>query len=272
MIKNQVFQFFSLLGHALRAWNTGGEGIHSPRLFYLVRHLFYDTARLYAWDAIELRRQAMLRAPKLVHVVDYGTGRDRDELVMHIASHSVMPSKEAQLLARLVNYMNGNEYVPDRSQPLHIVELGTSLGITTAYLASVDSRSRVVSFEGSDQIANMAQLNWQKLHLCNIELIRGNIDDTLFKYARASNETIDVAILDANHTAEATLRYFNWLLGRMDKNGVMVVDDIRYSKDMYTAWQQIRKHPQVTATMDLGRMGLVLFYPQVQQTTYFLRI
>jgi len=272
MNKNKIFQLFSMIAHAFCAWNTGGEGIHSPRLFYMVRHLFYDTSHLYAWNEIEQRRHAMLRAPKRVHVVDYGTGRDRDELVMHIAKNSVMTAKEAQLLARLLNYMNGNEYVSDRHRSLHIVELGTSLGLTTAYLALVDSRNKVVTFEGCDEIADVAQLNWNKLKVDQIHLIRGNINDTLCNYVRACKEPIDFALLDANHTYEATMRYFEYLLPHMDKDGVMVLDDIRYSPSMYQAWQALTHHAAVTATMDLGRMGLIFFYPNVQQKTYLIRV
>lgn len=261
-----------MLCHHLRAWNTGGEGIHSPRLFYIVRHLFYETARLYAWDAIEERRQAMLRAPKKLHIRDYGTGHDRDELVMHIAQKSVMERRDTQLLARLVHYMSGKEYLPERTRPLTIVELGTSLGLTTAYLAAVDSRNTVVSFEGSDEIAAMAQMNWQKLQLNNIRLEVGSIDDTLYDYARNAREKLDFVLMDANHTGEATLRYFAALAPLMDENGIVVIDDIRYSRDMYAAWQQITHTAGVTATMDLGKMGLVFFYPAVQQRTYYIRL
>lgn len=270
--KNSLYHSFSMFWHAVSAWNTGGEGIHSPRLFYLVRHLFYESSELYAWNAIEERRQAMLRAPKLIHIKDFGTGKDRDELVMHIARHSVMDRQSAQLLARLLHYMSGSEYVPQRTSPLTIVELGTSLGITTAYLATADSRNQVVTFEGSDEIAAMAQLNWQKLKISNITQLLGPIDDTLYKYVRASRAKIDFALLDANHTGEATLRYFEWILPHMDSDGVMVVDDIRYSRDMYEAWKKITTSEKVTATMDMGRFGLVFFYPSVQQRTYKLRV
>jgi len=261
-----------MLRHAVSAWNTGGEGIHSPRLFYLVRHLFYESSELYAWEAIEQRRQAMLRAPKLIHIRDFGTGQDRDELVMHIARTSLMDRKMAQLLSRLVHYMSGSEYVTGRRRPLTIVELGTSLGITTAYLASASPNNRVVSFEGSEEIAAMAALNWGKLNLENIQQIQGAIDDTLYIYARESEQPVDFVLMDANHTGEATLRYLEWLLPIMDQDGIIAVDDIRYSRDMYAAWKTITRHPQVTATMDLGRMGLVFLYPQVQQRTYHLRV
>lgn len=271
-MKKVFFSAISLVCHWLRAWNTGGEGIHSPRLFYLVRHLFYETARLYAWDGIEERRQAMLRAPKVVHIRDYGTGQDRDELVMHIAQKSVMEPRLAQLLARLVHYMTSREYMPERARPLHIVELGTSLGLTTAYMAAVDSRNTVTTFEGSEEIAAMAALNWQKLQLKNICPVIGNIDDTLFNYARNTREPIDFVLMDANHTGEATLRYFEALLPLMDENGIIAIDDIRYSQDMYAAWKKITQHAGVTATMDLGRLGLVFLYPSVQQKTYYIRL
>lgn len=269
---NQIYHAFSMLTHQLTAWNTGGEGIHSPRLFYLVRHLFYETARLYAWDAIEQRRQAMLRAPKLLHIRDFGTGQDRDELVMHIAQKSVMNQRHAQLLSRLVHYMSGNEYMPPKKHPLTILELGTSLGITTAYLASVDSKNTVISFEGSEEIAQMAQLNWNKLGLANIQLHLGAIDDTLYNYAQGARARVAFALMDANHTQEATLRYFDWIQPLMDEDGIIAIDDIRYSKEMYQAWQTICQHPKVTTTMDLGGLGLVFFYPPLMKKNYKIRL
>lgn len=272
MITNVLYHCCSLLWHGLTAWNTGGEGVHSPRLFYLVRHVMGDASQLYAWEDIEQRRQAMLRAPKLVHVRDFGTGQDRDELVSHIARTSVMGCRQAQLLSRLLNYMNGREYVPDRQRPLRIVELGTSLGLTTAYLAAIDGRNTVDTFEGSDEIAAMAVLNWNKLGLSNIHSVVGPIDDTLLFYTRDAREKIDWVLMDANHTGEATCRYFQWLLPLMDKDGVVVIDDIRYSADMYRAWRTICGYEGVTATMDLGNMGLVFFCPSLQQRTYKMRI
>jgi len=272
MGRNKLFQAGSMLWHGLSAWNTGGEGIHSPRLFYLVRHLFYETAQLYSWQQIEQRREAMLRAPKLVHVVDYGTGKDRDELVMHIAKRCLMGRKEVQLLSRLLHYMSGDEYVSGRKRGLNVVELGTSLGITTAYLAMADGRNSVVSFEGCEQLAQMAALNWEKLKVSSIRTVIGNLDDTLYIYAREMRDPIDLVLMDANHTGAATLRYFECLWPHMDADGVLVLDDIRYSRDMYEAWQQIASHPAVSASMDLGKMGLVFFYDKLEHKKYRLRI
>lgn len=275
MIKRLWFRIWSMVWHHLSAWNTGGEGIHSPRLFYLVRHVLYDTNRLYAWDAIEQRREAMLRAPKIVHIEDYGTGVNREELVMHIAQKSVMKVSDAQRLSRVLNYMSGKEYVPNRQRALRVVELGTCLGLTTAYLASVNSANEVITFEGSSEISAMAELNWQKLGLQQIRLVKGNIDETLPKYIaqlREQGETIDFVLMDANHTGEATLRYWEWLRPVLNDDSVVVLDDIRYSQDMYAAWKQIGQDDCVTSTMDLGQMGVVLVYPPLIKRHYRLRV
>lgn len=275
MIKRLWFRIISMAWHRLSAWNTGGEGIHSPRLFYLVRHILYDTNRLYAWEAIEQRREAMLHAPKVVHIEDYGTGSNREELVMHIAQKSVMRASDAQRISRLLNYMSGKEYVPERKRPLRIVELGTSLGLTTAYLASVNSANEVVSFEGSAEISAMAELNWQKLGLQQIRLVQGNIDETLPKYIAQlceCGETIDFVLMDANHTGEATMRYWEQLRPVLNDDSVVIIDDIRYSQDMYDAWKQIGRDERVTSTLDLGQMGVVLFYPPLIKRHYRLRV
>jgi len=267
-----MFGLLLRLMHRFCAWNTTGEGVHSPRLFYLVRYIFREKAHLYAWSAIEDRRAAMLRAPKLLHIRDYGTGLDRNELVSSIAKHSVMKCGEAQFLARLVYHMSGPDYVVNRTRPLHIMELGTSLGLTTAYLATADDKNKVVTFEGSEQVAEMAQINWEKLQIRNIQQVLGPIDDTLYHYARESQDRLDFVLMDANHVGEATLRYFEWILPLMDPDGIIAIDDIRYSRDMIRAWKQIIHHEGVTATMDFGKMGLVFLYPQVQQRTYLLHI
>ena len=271
MVNNVLYHCFSLLWHHVTAWNTGGEGIHSPRLFYLVRMVFRDSNRYYAWQSIERQRLAMLQSSQTIQVTDYGVGRTRSTLrrVNAIAQTGLSNRTAAELLFRLVMHMTGDEYRLQPHGPLNIIELGTSLGITTAYLAAADSRNRVVTFEGSDEIVALAKANWSHLGLQNIVLVQGNIDDTLYNYAR---EEIDFAFIDANHTGEATLRYFEIMASCIHPDGIVAIDDIRYSADMYAAWKQIIHHPKVTATMDLGNMGLVFFEPHLERKTYLLRI
>lgn len=267
-----VYRVSSWLRHIVTAWNTGGEGIHSPYLFELVRMVMCDTHAYYKWADIEQRRVAMLRAPKKVDYIDYGSGGEggihRQQLVCDIAKTSLEPKEYGQLLFRLVNWL-GHQVRQEGRVGLSIVELGTSLGITTAYLASVDSGDRVVTYEGCPDVVNMAELNWRKLHLENIVCVEGNIDDTLLEHLP---DSIDVAFMDANHTYQATLRYFDMLAKRVGKKSIIVLDDIHYSKEMGRAWDAICRHPKVVCTMDLYKLGMVFFDSDYLHKHYRLRL
>ncbi len=261
------YRLLTWLKHQLTSWNTGGEGIHSPYLFHLVRHIISDDNRYYCWSDIEERREAMLCAPKLVSVRDYGSrgqGAEEKRLVCDIAKTSLESAKNGQIFFRIVNWL-GHE----KGAPLRIMELGTNLGITTAYLAMPDSRNKVITFEGSEALLEMARLNWRKLNIGNIETVAGNIDDTLNKYAR---ERIDVAYIDANHRQEPTQRYFETLLPCMGEKSILIIDDIHYSREMGEAWERIKSNPEVTTTMDFFDFGLVFFDKHYLKKNYKLRI
>jgi len=271
---NPFYRIGAYLRHELTAWNTGGEGIHSPYLFYLVRMLMYDDHRYYVWDAIEKRRQLMLKSTEKVHVADFGTGKKRkkDRKVACIARTSLAKAKNAQLLFRWINFLGSKQ-----KEGLNIVELGTSLGITTAYLAAASNKNRVLTFEGSHAVAEKARENWEALKLDNITCVEGNIDktlsDTLYNNARETpgSNGIDFAFIDANHTKDATLKYWRMLSLYRHQKSIFVVDDIHHSPEMAAAWKEIRAEDYVSSTMDLFDMGVVFFDPDYLHKNYRLR-
>ena len=169
-----------------------------------------------------------------------------------------------QLLFRVVHFLGG-----ELQRPLEILELGTSLGITTAYLASPASRNRVMTLEGSRAVLRVAQGVWKALKTENIEWGEGRIDDTLYKRAR---EKLDVVFMDANHTYEATLRYADYLLPRMTEKGIIVIDDIHYSPEMERAWEELKTDPRVTSTIDLYHVGMLFVDPHYLKRHYRVRV
>ena len=296
-----LYRVSSWLKHQLTARNTGGHGVHSPYLFEWVRMVMSDKNTYYVWDEIEEIRQEMLKDTRELEFVDYGSGgplptspsKGRSanmRRVCDIAKGSLARRKEAQLLARLVGWLGrplltspsrggiGDEASEDR-KGLTIVELGTSLGVTTAYLAAMDSRNKVVTYEGCPAVAEVARANWEKLGLSNIACVVGEItvdslqltvDSLQLAVDRLSG--IDVAFIDANHTCEATLTYFNAFASRVHEKSVVVVDDIHYNEDMEKAWKAICADERVTTTMDLYRMGLVFFDKHYWRKHYKMRI
>lgn len=292
-----LYRAKSWLRHQLTAWNTGGEGVHSPYLFEWVRMVMMDKNAYYIWGEIERCREKMLRDERELEFVDYGSAIKSRSLengseaayslefrdvrrVCDIARRSLAKRKYAQMLSRLVNWLGsplltspsrggiGDETLEDR-KGLTIVELGTSLGVTTAYMAAMDSRNRVVTFEGCEAVANMAKENWKALNINNIECRVGEIDA---EQLTRDIEHLDMAFIDANHTYEGTCEYFDVLAGKVREKSVIVVDDIHYSEEMEKAWKAICADERVTSTIDLYQMGLVFFDKHYWKRHYTMRL
>ena len=276
----------------LTAWNTGGEGVHSPYLFEWVRMVMSDKHGYYKWNEIEACRERMLLDNRVLRYVDYGKGslfvqpsvdseccersrkgRIDERKVSDIAKGSLAQKQYAQMLFRLVNWLGhdvckeSKEIAP--RQGITVVELGTSLGITTAYLASVDTRNRVLTYEGCGAVADVARENWRKLGLDNIACYVGEIDVEKLSEQVAQ---VDIAFIDANHTYASTLAYFNVLAEKVHKKSVIVVDDIHHSEEMERAWKEICADDRVTSTMDLFQMGLVFFDKYYWRRNYRMRL
>ena len=264
-----LYRIWSYAGHVMRAWNTSGEGIHSPYLFELVRFVLRDRNAYYCFADIERRRELLKACRDELDVLDYGSAGAKEGLhvkrrVCEIARHQLESPRVGQTLFRIVNWLGMN-----KKQPLQILELGTSLGVTTSYLAAADGRNSVVTLEGSEAVLNIAKGVWRALRLENIEWHEGNIDDTLFIYAR---EKLDLAYVDANHTYQATKRYVDYLLPRMNEKGIIVLDDIHYSEQMERAWKELKADKRVTTSMDLYHVGLLFVDNHYLKRHYRIRI
>ena len=264
-----INRVWAYIRHLLTAWNTTGEGIHSPYLFRLVRFVLRDRNAYYCFADLERRREMLLACPDTLDVVDFGSSGSKEgthvrRRVCDIARTHLERPEVAQAMFRLVNFIDEEE-----KKPLEILELGTSLGVTTSYLAAANSRNHVVTLEGSEAVLQIAQNVWRALKLENIEWHQGNIDDTLYIHAR---ERLDVAYVDANHTYEATMRYLDFLLPRMNEKGVVVLDDIHYSKEMERAWKELKADERVTTSMDLYHIGLLFVDKHYLKRHYKIRL
>lgn len=234
------------------ASNGRGHGIHSPFVFEFITKVLNDDRHFYAYNNIENLRSLLLSDPRQVVVEDMGAGsrvqKTRLRKVKDMASSSLKPQKYGQLLFRMVNHYS----------PGTILELGTSLGITTAYLSSAKKKASVITMEGASGVADLAQENFRKLHLDNIRMVKGNFDDTLPATIAAAGK-IDLAFIDGNHRYEPTLRYYRELLPALHENSILIFDDIHWSREMEQAWDEIRQQPGVTLSIDLFFIGLVFF-------------
>ena len=237
------------------------HGIHSPFVFDLHLNVLLHHGQFGAFSPIESLRKQLLNKSKEISVTDYGAGsktnKEKLRKIKDIARVSAKSPKYAQLLFRLVNYY----------QPQTILELGTSLGLSTAYLAAARQKAKVYTFEGCPKIAAQAKKNFQKLNLKNISLELGNLDLTLPAFLQKS-ATVDFVFFDGNHRYEPTMHYFNLCLAKHHENSIFVVDDIYWSAEMEKAWKEICRHPAVSVSVDLFQVGL-LFFRKKQPKQHF---
>lgn len=260
-----VFQLgLKYLSYYLAAANGKGHGIHSPFVFDLVVNVLNDETNYAAYAEIELQRSRLLKNETIITVEDFGAGSvkglTKQRVLKQIAATSLKPKKYAQLLYRLVQYV----------QPKQILELGTSLGITTAYLAKAKPDAAVITMEGSPAIAEIAKRQFADLQLKNVKVVTGNFDETLASTLAASSIPFDFVFIDGNHRKEPTLHYFEQLLAKADHDTVFVFDDIHWSKEMEEAWEQIKQHPSVTLTIDLFFIGLVFLRKEQKEKEHFV--
>ena len=237
------------------------HGIHSPFVFNLQHTVIFHKGTFGAYLLIEDLRRELLQDDRTITIKDFGAGSRTNagltRRLKDIARNSAKPPKYAQLLFRLVNHF----------APETIFDLGTSLGLTTAYLASARRNATVYSFEGCPATAKIAKENFQKLKLGNIQLIEGNLDETLSETLKKVPK-LDFVFFDGNHRYEPTMRYFRQCLAKAYENSVFVLDDIYWSEEMEKAWKEIAQHPEVTVALDLFQIGIV-FFRKNQEKEYF---
>lgn len=207
------------------------------------------------FESIESIRTKLLSDQTVISVTDLGAGskvlRGSQRKLADIAKTSLAPPHLARLYHQICTYIKAER----------IVELGTSFGITTLYLAS-STKARVYTFEGSESIADVALTNFEYSRKNNIYLRVGDLHDTLPDFLQDPAK-IHFALMDANHRYEPTMQYFEWLMKRLSEKSIVVVDDIHSSTQMEKAWKELKRHKLVYGTVDLFHCGILLFDPDL---------
>ncbi len=236
----------------LHASDGKGHGVHSPFVFDFIIHVLNSRNKNPAFPIIENYRKALLKDERIITVEDFGAGSTLTEgtkrRVSDIARHSLKRRKYARLLHRIASYY----------QCRNIVEMGTSLGTTTAYIAASPVVPQVITMEGATAIAGIANKFFVENKFNNIRLIEGDFAQTIPQVLQSVNQ-IDMLFVDGNHRKEPTLAYFEAFLKNATDYSIFIFDDIHWSTGMEQAWKHIQDHEAVTMTIDLFFIGIVLF-------------
>lgn len=233
------------LWYYITASNGKGHGVHSPFVFDFIERVLNDDRQFYAFKQIENLRRLLLNNQQQL---EEENSTIASQTIAVMARSTLMPSKFGQLLFRMV----------DRYAPSQILELGTSLGITSSYMAMANENTSVTTMEVSKAVVNSAREQFKKLGIRNCRLVEGNIDEILPVWLREGREP-DMVLIDANHRYEPTMYYFRQLLEHIHDNSILIFTGIHKSTEMEQAWKEIQENECVRLTIDLFFLGIVLF-------------
>ena len=251
------------LNYFIRASNGKGHGIHSPFVFDFVTKLLRkneeDSSR---FQYIEQYRKYLLANKDTLAIKDLGAGsayrNNIHRKISSIARSALKSPKYARLLYRMIRY-----YEIDS-----VVELGTSLGVTTRYLSLAQPANGVTTIEGSKALADFTERTIKEAGVNNVRLICGDFKDHL------DNVLDDIKgrkliFFDGNHQYHPTIDYFTKAMYIAGNDDIFVFDDIHWSPGMEKAWTEICQHERVTCTIDLFFMGVVFFKKEFHQKQHF---
>lgn len=248
------------LHYYLKASNSKGHGVHSPFVFDFITKVLNDDTKYPCYLTVENKRNEFLGDKRVIEVEDYGAGstklKETRRKISAIAQTSVKKKKWGQLLFRIAQYYSINS----------VLELGTSLGITTSYLAH--GAERVFSIEGAPQVAKVASESFHQQKLENISLYTGSFETQLpVVFHELAN--VDMVFIDGHHLKIPTLAYFSQISRFVHNDSIIIFDDIHWSKEMEQAWEEVKSYDGVKLSIDLFFIGLVFFNSNFKEKQHF---
>lgn len=228
-----------------KSWRS----VQSPFIFNLARHLeagsrYVDervvedeVESVKIFKDIENLRADLKKSSDTIAVEDHGAGsrvfKGSSRKVSKIAKHVLQGERVAKSLWKVLRFW-GMNLEEKGNRKLSVLEMGTSLGVTTAYLSAAGCD--VETWEGCQNTADVARKNWIKLGLeKQIDSKVGKFDELL----KSTKGGWDMVFLDGHHDGEATLKYVKELKSKLGKGGCVLVDDVVWSKGMKTAWREL---------------------------------
>lgn len=232
-------------------------------LFTAIADRRYDREELEWIEKIERHRKELASSNEVLHYFDFGAGspdHQRSDEEMYegtqgsntVGAITRVASKErmwASVLFRIIREI----------KPQRCLEMGSSVGISGAYQAAaleVNRSGSLLALEGAESIAAVARRTLESLGLATRATVRvGRFQDLL---SDALADRFDYVFVDGHHDGPATVKYFSDIVDAVESHAVVVFDDITWSPSMQDAWTECTHRPEVTASFDLGPVGVCL--------------
>ena len=250
----------------LKYWFTAQRihSIQSPFLYELATQVIRKKTANKSIEEIQHLRNRLSQSEQVINITDFGAGSNINpstkRKIKDIAKNSSKNSKFGILLYNIISFY----------KPKNIIELGTSLAISTLYLSKACNSSKVYSFEGCPETIKIAEHNIKEQKVKNVSLVLGDFDTTLNNKLNEIG-VVDLVFFDGNHTEKATIKYFEECLKYSHNNTIFIFDDIHWSKEMENAWDYVKQHKKTTLTVNLFFIGIVFIKNELSKENFTLK-
>lgn len=153
-------------------------------------------------------------------------------------------------------------------QPTRILELGTNFGFGSLAFAFGHSQTEVDTVEGSKTLFEINQKNFTKFSELKINFHCSTFNDFFENQGKLK---YDVIFIDGDHTSKQLLKHLEKAIEYCHNETLIIIDDIRWSSDMYTAWEQIIADKRFNLTIDLFKLGIILLKANKEKEHFIIR-
>lgn len=200
---------------------------------------------------IETRRQQLLASGRTL-AAPLGNERTEPIRLGELTKLAAIPPARGKLLATLATF------APSGIR----LELGSNVGIGTAYLAQVaaEQRGHVLSIEGVPAIAETAKTTLRATDLYPYaDIICKDFDDWLDVGEKwiARRGELTFAFIDGSHQYAPTMRYAKRVQSLCVPGAMIVLDDLSQNDGMKKAWRELSRDTSFGAAWTDGRFGIL---------------
>ncbi|MBK8506282.1 MAG: class I SAM-dependent methyltransferase [Saprospiraceae bacterium] len=225
--------------------------VHSPYAASLIKAYFRQSNKSPEY-LIQIRKE-LTNDRTLLNIQDYGAGPKRKYSgaveTAKIASMSLSNQLQISRICNLARFVN-----PDT-----ILELGSAFGVSALHLQSICSETKIFTIEGNPSVAAKAQVIIDDSPFqTKPQLIVGQFHQELPAILRRIDK-LDLVFIDGDHTFSGTLNNLNLLLPSVYEKTIILIHDIYWSAEMRAAWRHCKTLPEVTMSLDLFNLGILIF-------------
>ncbi|MBN1158176.1 MAG: class I SAM-dependent methyltransferase [Bacteroidales bacterium] len=245
-----LFRLRSYGMYRVLARSPSDSDIRSPRISEFTSHTLENKEFHADFGLIRKVREKLMerkiRIPVNAGIADPDGAQNKTRTLRSVVQRASVYEKHGKLL-----YLISKCF-----KPSVVIELGTSTGLSTLYLALGHPGTHLITVEADPVLCGIASDVFQAADQNQIDLMNCTFDEAL---SSLDNRNLDRALIfiDGNHTYEATRKYFEYFMGKATEPFVLIFHDIYWSRQMCRIWNEIKSDPKVKTTIDLYYMGIV---------------